>query len=212
MSDRGTRLRTTLILSALALVLVGIAWDRRLDEHVIPKRFGTVEEGKIYRAGMLTPATFRKVIEEHGIRTIIDLGAWEENEPGDRLAQETAQILGVTRYRFNLVGDSTGNPNYYVHALRLMNDPANQPVLVHCGAGTERTGCLVMMHLNVTQGVPFEESYKEARSYGHNPRRNPHFQQTVDRWADDIRHAFEHGGLVEGADPLPVPQPTNSGR
>ena len=149
---RRPRRPLAIALIALAVGLGGFGvWDAAIKPHVIPKRFGVVDEGKIYRSGRLTPATLAKVVREREIRTIIDLGADPVGSPADARMQRAAEALGVTRYRMNLEGDATGNPNYYVWALRLMNDPANQPVLVHCGAGTQRTGCVVWLHREINQ-------------------------------------------------------------
>ena len=39
--------------------------------------------------------------------------------------------------------DGRANPNGYLTVLRILADPANQPALVHCAGGTERTGAAV---------------------------------------------------------------------
>lgn len=214
---RGTRAGRGLSTPALVLVIAGAAalggWYFRFGvrDHVIAKNFGVVREGALYRSGELTPATFRLVHERHAIRTIVDLGAWEEGSREDRLAQRTAESLGITRYRFDLEGDATGNPNWYAHALRIMLEPANQPVLVHCGAGSERTGCTFILFRHMVEGVPIEEGYAEAQQFKHRPSRNPKLRQVLEAWAGPIEDAVRRGGLVEGAEPIPTPGPVGRG-
>src|SRR6185295_17352182 len=116
--------------------------------------------------------------------------------------QHTAESLGITRFRFELSGDSTGNPNNYLQALRLMTDPSRQPVLVHCGAGTERTGCAVILYRHIVQGVPLADAVREAEAAGHSARRNEALAKTLDDWAGPIEEAYRSGGLVAGAEPL----------
>lgn len=197
--------------AALALGLFYRYWVR---DNLFPKNFGVVEAGKVYRSGQLTPAAFRDVVEENGIRTIIDLGSAlrpdgsSDHAEVERRNREVASALGVTRYRFDLLGDSTGNPNEYVQALRIMMDPAAQPVLVHCGAGSERTGAAVAIYRHLTGGVPLEAAYEEARSFKHDPRRNPKLKAYLDRYAEAIVRALRQGGLVPGEASVPAPEPT----
>lgn len=198
------------IFLAVGILAAGLFWQQVIRPHVVPKRFGEVAAGKVYRSGKLTPGATRLVHDRHRIKTIVDLGAYPVGSRQERLAQETAEALGVERYRFDLSGDATGNPNYYLFALRLMNDPAKQPILVNCGAGTERTGCAVALYRHLVEGVPMDKAYAEADAAGHDPDRNPHLKEVLDRWEAPIGVAFKDGGLVAGAAPVPDPQPVPS--
>ena len=195
---------------AVVIVAVGLFFQQVIRPHLVPKRFSEVAAGKVYRSGKLTPSATRIVYDRHHIRTIVDLGAYPEGSREEKLAQETAESLGIERYRFDLSGDATGNPNYYLFALRLMTDPARQPVLVNCGAGTERTGCTVALYRHLAEGVPLDTAYAEADAAGHDPDRNPHLKEVLDRWERPIAAAFEDGGLVAGAPPVPDPKPVHS--
>lgn len=208
--------RTKAVVTIVASVgVAAVAWDRVIEPQVIPKRFGVVVPGQIYRSGKLTPATMRSVVEDHGIRTVVDLGAWVHDARGERLEAQTARVLGVERHVFDLLGDSTGDPNDYVEALRLITDPSNQPVLVHCGAGTERTGALVFLYRTIVEGVPEAEALAEARRAGHDPRRNPRLNQTLERWKAQIARALRDGGRIETQEAPalehPAPAETPSG-
>ena len=168
--------------------------------NIVPKNFGVVAPGKIYRSGQLTPATFRKVIEDHDIRTIIDLGAWEPGTRDDRRAQRVADAMGVERILFDLEGDATGDPEAYLQTLRLATDPARQPVLVHCGAGSERTGCFVMLYRTIVEGEGVEPAFQEAQRFRHDPRRNPKMRPVFDAIHHEVERAFQEGGplVLEG--------------
>lgn len=175
-------------------VCVGLAllfWEKQVRFDVMPKRFGVVVENEIYRSGKLTPAAMRHVVEENGIRTIVDLGAWEPGTPEAALAHAVAAELKVDRVVFDLEGDATGDPNAYLETLRIMTDPARQPVLVHCGAGTERTGCTVILYRHLVEDVDVDVAYEEALGVGHSPRRNPHLRTVLDRWLEPIAEAYE---------------------
>lgn len=184
------------VVAALAGVWFGKA---RFD--VYPDNFGVVKAGVLYRSADLTPAATKKVHEEYGIRTIIDLGAFHVGSAGERVASETAEALGIQRYIFRLEGDGTGNPNAYVQAMRVINDPANQPVLVHCAAGAQRTSGCVILYRNLMQGVEFDRAYNEASDYRHDARKNPRLRAFLKAWTDQINRAYREDGLVEGFGP-----------
>lgn len=181
----------------LAAGIVAWAWFGWFRFDVFPRNFGEVEKGKIYRSAALTPAAVQKVVREHGIRTIIDLGGFDKDPIGNRNAARTAEALGVERFVFNLEGDGTGNPNAYVAALKIMNDPARQPVLVHCSAGAQRTSGAVMLYRDFVQGKPLEETYAEARQYRHDPDRNPRLMPYLRQHEREIREAWLRGCMIE---------------
>ncbi|MFG0284032.1 MAG: tyrosine-protein phosphatase [Phycisphaerales bacterium JB039] len=192
------------LLSGLALVLIvvggAVAWRKALWPQIAPKNFGVVQvddQRQIYRAGELTVSATEKVVERFGVRTIIDLGAHEPGTPEERIAQRTAEALGVRRIRLDLEGDATGDPNEYVEALRIMTDPAAQPVLVHCAAGAERTGCLVAMYRQIEQGWDDDLAYRETRLYRHSPERNPRVREMLDRYTGAVERALETGEPIE---------------
>jgi protein tyrosine/serine phosphatase len=197
--------------------LVAAQW-----RDILPKRFGVVAEGKVYRSGELTPKAMRTIVERHKIKTIIDLGADEPGTPDDVRAQRTADALGVTRFVFRdmssgagtnglannvLIGDATGNPNAYVQALRIMTDPARQPVLVHCGAGTQRTGCVVILYRHIIEGVPTEAAFPEAARFDHDPVKNPKLTGMLERWGKPIEDALKNGGQVIDPEAPALPEP-----
>ncbi|MFN0133722.1 MAG: tyrosine-protein phosphatase [Phycisphaerales bacterium] len=196
-----SRRRLRWVVVALVVVAATVIGTARRD--LWPKRFAEVDAGKIYRSGQLTPEAFRRVVERHKIKTIIDLGSHEPGTRGEARNARTAAALGVRRVVGNLEGDGTGNPNWYVEALRVMMDPAAQPVLVHCGAGTERTGLTVALYERVARGQPLEEGLRHACAHGHDPSRNPKLERVAREWGEKIEAAVRSGGSIPGV--LPVP-------
>ena len=183
--------RTILVVLSIAGTLLFL--NEGVLPNILPKNLAVVDEGQIYRSGELTAAATRRVVVNHNIRTIVDLGAHEPGSREEQRAQDTADALGVKRYIFDLEGDATGDPNDYVQALRIITDPGDQPVLIHCGAGSERTGCAIALYRHLFQGLSLDEAYQETHQFGHNSKRNPHLRRVLDDWVDEIAQSLKTG-------------------
>ncbi|MFI4917421.1 MAG: tyrosine-protein phosphatase [Phycisphaerales bacterium JB060] len=179
----------------LLMLLAGVIWYVD-DGHELfwPKRWGVVTENAIYRSGEPLPIATARPVKAHGIRTIVDLGAHTPGTEEEIAAQQKAEALDITRYRFGLIGDATGDPNDYVAALHLINDPANQPVWVHCAAGSERTGMLIALQRVIVDGWDVDRAYEETHQYDHDD--NPHLREMLDRWLPEIERAYRTGEAI----------------
>ncbi len=200
MENTRTQRRWVGWLIALAIICGGgaLTYAKVIRPHVVPKNFGVVEEGKLYRAGELTVSATRKVVEERHIKTIIDLGAYSDSPVEERIARQTAEALGVERRVFRLEGDGTGNPNAYVEALRIITDPSKQPVLVHCSAGSQRTSACVLLYREIVQGKAIPTQMDEAYAHGHDPKKNTRMKPYLEQWHEKIAAAFRAGTLIDG--------------
>lgn len=195
-------------LLAVLLIVAGVVfWKAAIAPNLFPRNFGIVEDGKIYRSGRLTAAALERLYHKRHIKTIIDFGGYDPGSELDRREQRTAEALGIKRYVLRLEGDGTGNPNNYVQALRLMNDPENQPVLVHCSAGTQRTGCAVVLYRHIVQHRLVSDAFVESKKYDHKWADNPWMMIMIAEYGDEIAKAYREGGWVPGqaaADTLAV--------
>lgn len=190
-----------LIVGAVAL---GVwLWVGNLAPNLFPKNFGEITPGEVYRSGRLTPEAMRDVVETHGVRTVVDLGAWEFGSPGDRRERQTVRALGASYERLPLFGDGRGDPNQYVRALEIMSDPDAQPVLVHCAAGSERTGVAVGLYRMIEQGWTMEQAMGEAREFRHDPADNPHVREMLETWLAPIEAALRTGETIPYDGPRP---------
>ncbi len=205
-TDRESGRRSSLWrLVVIVVIVVGVIYGiKKTRYQFIARNFGVVEAGEIYRSGRLTPRMFRKVVGENKIKTVLDLGAYVPGSPEDLREQQLAKELGAERYRFYLDGDGTGNPNYYVQALRLMSDPEAQPILIHCAAGAQRTGVLVLLYRHIIQGQDLAEAYPESFQYKHKPDEWP-LLAYVAQWNDEIATALRTGEPIPGFDPVEYP-------
>ena len=202
-SKRGLGSVVSLAVIAALLVGAGVFGYRVVWPDAHPKRFAEVVPGKLYRSGEPSPAAMEAMVKKHGIRTIIDLGVAPEGDVRDRRMQLATQALGVTRFKFDLIGDSTGNPYEYVAALRLASDPARQPVLVHCATGSQRTSCAIGLFRAAFEGVSVDDAIAEANRFDAKPK----VDETMRSIASPVLKALREGGWIEGH-AVPSVEPT----
>ncbi len=192
------RFRILGVYLAIALtVWAGVQYYRTFIRYNLgPRNFGVVSEGKVYRSGRQTAGQLQDIVSRYGIKTIVDLGAFAPGSPEDERAARTARALGVDREVFILWGDGTGDPNRYVHALKLITDPARQPVLVHCATGAQRTSVCAIFYRTIVEGKSVDATYGEARDFKHSPRGNPKLKPYVDTWAEAVKKSFQTGQVI----------------
>ena len=193
----------SLIGAVLAIALaVGFAVFayKAVKPDVWPKRLAEVVPGKVYRSSELSPAAMEQLARRTGLKTVIDLGVAPDGDPRDRRQQLTAQALGLNRYKFQLVGDSTGNPNEYLAALRLALDPANQPVLIHCAAGAQRTSCAIALFRVASQGYTVDQSLAESAEFDAKSK----VGDVTRAIAPKVLQALKDGGSIPGEPPVIV--------
>jgi len=191
MSDTAAKYRFTkwlLIVVVLGAVVTGgllIAWNNGLKTVFKPKKWGVVEAGKLYRSGQISKRLIRETLAKNHIGLVIDMSV--EDTPDTRAEREAVKELNIQRVTLPLRGNGVGNPEYYVTALSMIIDAERKhcPVLVHCQAGTERTGGVIAVYRILVNHMSEEQAFAEARSYGHNDRENPHLMPFIEEHLKD---------------------------
>ncbi len=200
-------LRRVLVIGAVLIALSGggaVLWHKVIRHELFPRNFGVVVEDRVFRSGRLTERAMRSLIDDRGIRTILDLGAFDPDSEREAWTQAVAEDMGVNRFRFDLIGDGTGNPNYYVQALRLMTDERAWPLLVNCGAGSERTSVAVMLYRNLVDGEPLLEAYRETFEYKHD-REDWEMLAYLADYREAIMDSYRTGEPIPGFDAVAYP-------
>ncbi len=186
--------RLGLALAALLCIVAVVAYYRAFIRYEIaPRNFGVVEDGAIYRCGRQTTGSLKAIIEQHKIKTVVDLGAWWPDSREEKQTARTLKGLGVKRVLLPLNGDGTGDPNRYVEALRVLKDSANHPVLVYCAAGAQRTSVCIVLYRHLVQGQSIDEGYAEAARFENTPQDNRPY---VDRYMGAIKQSLDRGTLI----------------
>jgi protein tyrosine/serine phosphatase len=131
-----------------------------------------VDPGVLYRSGQLPPAVLAEAIRTRGIKTVVNLTGHQDSE------EAVCRQAGIT-YLHLPVGDcwrvcgcrapeeQTAAPAYDLSPLAaLLDDPAAQPVLIHCTGGMHRTGVIAALYRIERQGWRADDAIIEMDLYG----------------------------------------------
>jgi len=115
-----------------------------------------VEDG-FYRGAQPTADGFKE-LAGLGVRTVLDVSGG-----GDEalLKGGALKLVHLPMNAFGLRDDRV------LEALRVMADPSNRPLMVHCQHGADRTGALVALYRVVVQGWTKERAVEEMNRGGY---------------------------------------------
>lgn len=110
-----------------------------------------------------------------GIKTIIDLQA-----DGDAAEPASVQRAGMKYFRIGMTTRVAPTPEKLQQFLQIVNDPANQPVYVHCAGGRHRTGVMTAVYRMTNEGWTSDQAFKEMKKYNFGPDfLHPEFKKFV---------------------------------
>jgi tyrosine-protein phosphatase SIW14 len=95
-----------------------------------------------------------------GVKMVIDLQA--DGTAAERKAVEAA---GMTFYRIPMTTHDAPTGDEIARFLQLVDDPANQPVYVHCAGGRHRTGVMTAVYRMTHDGWSPDRAFKEMKQY-----------------------------------------------
>ena len=195
--------------AALVLLIVGglVAWNNGLRDQVLPRNFGVVEPGRIYRSGQISARMIEPTLRANHIQTIVALAA-TGMKPADNAAEIAAAAdLHIDRQLLPLAGDGTGSPTVYAAAVADVDAAVRggRPVLVHCVAGAQRTGGVIALYQLLVEHQPPGVVLAELRRFGHDPHDNPHLLVYLNSHMAEIAQKLAERGVIERV-PTPLPQ------
>lgn len=159
------------VLLIVGVMVGGPCWykheyDRRY------RNFHVVDEGKLYRSAQLDIDCLKQLVREYGIRTIVSLRDGEKVL--DRAEQEWAASASIKYVRIPPRAWWTADGKWPVPAeiglaefRKIMDDPRNHPVLVHCWGGVHRTGLYCAVYRMDYQDWPKPDAIAEMRTLGY---------------------------------------------
>lgn len=162
-----------------AAVLAATPYIRYRTQYEHHKRLREVDAGRFYRAGQLTADGLRDAIQRLGIRTVINVQD-EYPDPAMRMSYLNRQSVSekslVTELGAHFVflapdlrpdrNDDHAIPLVVPEFLKLLDDPAAYPVLLHCRAGLHRTGVLSAVYRMEYDGWSAAAAAAELKGHG----------------------------------------------
>lgn len=127
---------------------------------------GVVEVGRLYRSNHPLPWQLRQAARRSGLRTVINLRGERETCGSDRLGRAEAAALGLAHV--DAPFESRGAP-HRDRVLRLAEiyRAMEEPALIHCKSGADRTGLAAGVWL-LLQGRPPGAALRQlALRHGH---------------------------------------------
>ena len=133
------------IIGILLLVFALLFGGKYVYDMNINHNFETISEGKVYKSGVIPPDELESYVKKYKIKSIVDLrfpGTGDDvNNPEDAAELEAeksavAKIKGLNY--FNDGSDQVPTKENLILFYKIMDNPANYPVLVHCYHGVGR--------------------------------------------------------------------------
>jgi tyrosine-protein phosphatase SIW14 len=120
--------------------------------------FGQVNP-KYYRGGQPQGRDFADLATV-GVKMVIDLA-----EEGDPAEEANAKAAGMRFTRIPMTTHKAPGQDTIARFLALVDDPANQPVYVHCMGGRHRTGVMTAVYRMTDEGWTPAQACNEMKHY-----------------------------------------------
>ncbi len=164
-SKSGIIKKATLIVAVIAIIIAALVYYQKSLRHNLV----TISENKVYNSGVVPPKELKDFLKNHGIKSVVDLRDGEEQtelNPETKKqvgAEESAmnKISGV-KY-FNLPTDQIPQDSTVRKFLKIMDDPKNYPVLIHCHHGVGRSRLFSSIYRIEYENFSNEDARSRAR-------------------------------------------------
>jgi protein tyrosine/serine phosphatase len=144
-----------------AVQVVQVLANGAQDSQALPisiENFGKLNNN-YYRGSQPTAGQFDE-LKKLGIKTIIDLR--KDSIEG---ASQEARDAGLQYVNIPLTTKRPATQDQTAQFLKLVNDPANWPVFVHCKGGRHRTGEMTAIYRITHEGWSGDQAYEEMKKY-----------------------------------------------
>ena len=176
----------TSVIVALAILTVAQTAQGDKSSKIQIKNFGCINEN-FYRGAQPKEQDYAD-LGAMGVKTIIDL-----QRDGNTTEQGLVEAQGMKFYRIGMSDKNQPSAEQAELFLKIVNDPANQPVFVHCLGGRHRTGAMSAIYRITHDGWSADQAFLEMKRYdfeygmGHG---------SLKRYVFDFYSHIEEKGLV----------------
>lgn len=144
---------------AMALLAVAQTAQGNGSSKTTISNFGCINE-RFYRGAQPSGRDYGD-LASIGVKTVVDL-----QEDGERNEQRMVEAAGMKFFRIGLSDSSWPSADKAEQFLKIVNDPSNQPVFVHCHGGRHRAGIMTAIYRMRHDGWSADQAYSEMKQYG----------------------------------------------
>jgi protein tyrosine phosphatase (PTP) superfamily phosphohydrolase (DUF442 family) len=114
-------------------------------------------ETDLYRSARPESAGFQE-LEKLGVKAVLDV-----ESPADEAAAKGTKLklFHVPMNAFGLRDESV------LEAMKILSDPANRPIVIHCQHGADRTGAMMALYRVVVEGWSKDDAIREMNAGGY---------------------------------------------
>lgn len=166
LSRRTLRLACALVSTLSISPVVGVAAEKSPAASTTASRapaIGIDNFGRIsdtYYRGSQPDSRDYTDLAALGVKTVIDLQA-----DGLAIERQLVESAGMRFFRIPMTTRKAPTSDDLSQFLQLVNDPANQPVYVHCAGGRHRTGVMTAVYRMTHDGWNSDQAFKEMKQY-----------------------------------------------
>jgi len=132
--------------------------EKAVLSRVAIDNFGKVDDN-YYRGAQPKGRDFA-ALKSLGVKMVIDLA-----EEGDRAEGPNTEAAGMKFVRIPLTTSHAPSQAVIDQFIKLVSDPANQPVYVHCMGGRHRTGAMTAVYRMTHDGWTADQAFSEMKQF-----------------------------------------------
>jgi len=124
----------------------------------------------VYKSGVIPPNKIAEVVKEHNIKSIIDLrfpGTGDDVNNPEIPAELTAEMQAAAKIKglnyFNIGSDQVPEQHNLDAYFKVMDNPENYPVLIHCFHGVGRAEMYAALYRIEYENWDRDDARKETR-------------------------------------------------
>jgi tyrosine-protein phosphatase SIW14 len=164
----GLSTATTSVIIAFTVITAAQSAQRNKNSNIQIKNFGCINES-FYRGAQPKDKDYAD-LAAMGVKTVIDL-----QRDGNSTEQSLVEAQGMKFFRIPMSDKNQPSGDQAELFLKIVNDPENQPVFVHCAGGRHRTGAMSAIYRITHDGWSADQAFDEMKRYdfeygmGHSP-------------------------------------------
>ncbi len=161
------KLRRLLHTMALVTMTPAGAGAAYLGVQYAQGNFHVVEQGQLYRSGQLNAEQIQDYTKRYGIRTIVNLRGRNDEADWYRTELTVSEMLGLTHIDFGMSATRETSIEKVDELEKILRD-APKPILIHCHAGSDRSGLAAAVFMHRIRGMEIEKAEGQVSLYyGH---------------------------------------------